>query len=43
VRNHLTSILDKLEVSDRFELVVYAFRHGLGQCPKPDAVETRAS
>jgi DNA-binding NarL/FixJ family response regulator len=29
VRNHVTSILDKLDVSDRFELVVYAFRHGL--------------
>jgi DNA-binding NarL/FixJ family response regulator len=29
VRNHLTSILDKLGVTDRFELVVYAFRHGL--------------
>jgi DNA-binding NarL/FixJ family response regulator len=29
VRNHLTSILDKLGVSDRFELAVYAFRHGL--------------
>ena len=29
VRNHLTSILDKLGLSDRFELAVYAFRHGL--------------
>jgi two-component system nitrate/nitrite response regulator NarL len=29
VRNHLTSILDKLGVSDRFELAVYTFRHGL--------------
>ncbi|MPZ18505.1 MAG: response regulator [Luteitalea sp.] len=29
VRNHLTSILGKLELSDRFELAVYAFRHGL--------------
>jgi two-component system nitrate/nitrite response regulator NarL len=29
VRNHLTSILDKLGVSDRFELAVYAFRQGL--------------
>jgi len=28
-RNHLTSILDKLELSDRFELAVYAFKHGL--------------
>lgn len=29
VRNHLTSIFDKLNLSDRFELAVYAFRHGL--------------
>lgn len=29
VRNHLTSILSKLGVSDRFELAVYAFRQGL--------------
>jgi two-component system, NarL family, nitrate/nitrite response regulator NarL len=29
VRNHLTSILAKLGVSDRFELAVYAFKHGL--------------
>jgi DNA-binding NarL/FixJ family response regulator len=29
VRNHLTSILGKLELADRFELAVYAFRHGL--------------
>ena len=33
VRNHLTSILSKLELSDRFELAVYAFRHGLVQYP----------
>jgi two-component system, NarL family, nitrate/nitrite response regulator NarL len=29
VRNHLTSVLEKLGVSDRFELAVYAFRHRL--------------
>jgi two-component system, NarL family, nitrate/nitrite response regulator NarL len=29
VRNHLTSILSKLGLSDRFELAVYAFRQGL--------------
>jgi two-component system, NarL family, nitrate/nitrite response regulator NarL len=28
-RNHLTSILGKLELSGRFELAVYAHRHGL--------------
>jgi two-component system, NarL family, nitrate/nitrite response regulator NarL len=34
VRNHLTSIFDKLDLSDRFELAVYAFRHGLVQYPQ---------
>ena len=29
VRHHLTSIYDKLGVSDRLELVIYAYRHGL--------------
>ena len=29
VRNHLSSILDKLALANRFELAVYAFRHGL--------------
>jgi two-component system, NarL family, nitrate/nitrite response regulator NarL len=33
VRNHLTSILSKLALSDRFELAVYAFRHGLVHYP----------
>jgi DNA-binding NarL/FixJ family response regulator len=33
VRNHLTSILDKVELSDRFELVVYAYRHALVRFP----------
>jgi two-component system nitrate/nitrite response regulator NarL len=33
VRNHLTSILDKLGLSDRFELAVYAFRQGLVRYP----------
>jgi DNA-binding NarL/FixJ family response regulator len=37
VRNHLTSILDKLGVGDRFELAVYAFRRGLVPCPQPHA------
>ena len=35
VRNHLTSILDKLGVSDRFELAVYTFRHGLVEYRDP--------
>jgi DNA-binding NarL/FixJ family response regulator len=29
VRNHLTSVLAKLELSNRFELAVYAYRHSL--------------
>jgi DNA-binding NarL/FixJ family response regulator len=29
VRNHLVSIYDKLDVSDRLELAIYAVRHGL--------------
>jgi DNA-binding NarL/FixJ family response regulator len=29
VRHHLTSIYDKLDVADRLELVIYAYRHGL--------------
>lgn len=33
VRNHLTSILSKLDVSNRFQLAVYAFRRGLVLCP----------
>jgi DNA-binding NarL/FixJ family response regulator len=37
VRNHLTSILSKLELSDRFELAVYAYRHELAgdRAPAP--------
>jgi NarL family two-component system response regulator LiaR len=33
VRHHLTSIFSKLEVGDRFELAIYAFRHGLAKPP----------
>jgi two-component system, NarL family, nitrate/nitrite response regulator NarL len=35
VRHHITSILSKLEVSNKLELAVYAFHHGLG--PGSDA------
>lgn len=31
LRNHLTSIYQKLHVANRLELYVYAMRHGLGQ------------
>ncbi|RPI25444.1 MAG: DNA-binding response regulator [Acidobacteria bacterium] len=33
VRHHLSSIYSKLGVADRFELTIYAFRHGLAQRP----------
>jgi DNA-binding NarL/FixJ family response regulator len=33
VRNHVSSILSKLELTDRFHLTVYAFRRGLVFCP----------
>ena len=33
VRHHLTSIYGKLEVADRVELLIYAFRHGLATPP----------
>lgn len=36
-RNHMTAILDKLELSDKFQLAVYAFRHGLTGQPLPVA------
>jgi two-component system, NarL family, nitrate/nitrite response regulator NarL len=38
VRNHLTSILGKLGVSDRFELALYAYRHSLAQPPRAQAL-----
>ena len=34
VRHHLTSIFDKLGTSDRLELVIYAYRHGLAASPR---------
>ena len=33
VRHHLTSIFAKLGLSDRLELVIYAYRHGLIETP----------
>lgn len=33
VRHHLTSIFDKLGVSDRVELILYAYRHNLAKPP----------
>lgn len=34
VRHHLTSIFEKLDVSDRIELMLYAYRHGLAKAPQ---------
>jgi len=33
VRHHLTSVFSKLIVSDRFEVMIYAYRHGLAEPP----------
>jgi DNA-binding NarL/FixJ family response regulator len=33
IRNHVTSVLAKLQLVDRFELAIYAFRHGLAKPP----------
>jgi DNA-binding NarL/FixJ family response regulator len=34
VRHHLASIFDKLGVSDRFGLIILAYRHGLAKPPR---------
>jgi DNA-binding NarL/FixJ family response regulator len=33
VRHHLSSVFNKLDVSDRFELAIYSYRHGLAKPP----------
>jgi hypothetical protein len=33
VRNHLTATFRKLELENRFQLVFYAFQHGLATLP----------
>ena len=33
VRNNLTEVFDKLGVSDRLQLAIYAYRHGLAKLP----------
>jgi two-component system nitrate/nitrite response regulator NarL len=33
IHNHLTSIFNKLEVANRLELVIFAYRYGLAQIP----------
>lgn len=34
VTHHLSSVFSKLQVSDRLELTIYAFRHGLAKIPE---------
>jgi DNA-binding NarL/FixJ family response regulator len=34
VHHHLTSIYSKLEVADRLELLIYAYRNGLAELPR---------
>jgi DNA-binding NarL/FixJ family response regulator len=34
VHHHITSIYSKLEVADRFELLIYAYRNGLAKLPR---------
>jgi two-component system, NarL family, nitrate/nitrite response regulator NarL len=34
VHHHLTSIYSKLEISDRLELLIYAYRNGLAEVPR---------
>ena len=41
VRNHLTSILSKLGVSNRSELVVYSFKHELVRHADPPPVQSQ--
>ena len=36
VRNNLTEVFDKLGVSDRLQLAIYAYRHGLAKLPGAD-------
>jgi len=33
VRHHLSSIYSKLDVADRLELTIYAYRNGLANLP----------
>jgi DNA-binding CsgD family transcriptional regulator len=37
LRNHLTSIYDKLQVANRLELFAYAHKHGLAKPPSAKA------
>lgn len=37
VRHHMTSIFSKLSLGDRFELIIYAYEHGLADVPRSKA------
>ena len=39
VRHHLTSIFAKPNVADRFELLIYAYRHALAAIPGADTMQ----
>jgi DNA-binding NarL/FixJ family response regulator len=39
VRDYFTSIFDKLGVSDRLELIIYAYKHGLTKIPATSSME----
>jgi DNA-binding NarL/FixJ family response regulator len=41
VRHHLNSVYDKLEVSDRLELLIYAYRHGLARVPGGEEADVK--
>jgi DNA-binding NarL/FixJ family response regulator len=43
VRHRLTSIFEKLQLSDRLELVIFAFQHGLAELPQLDGLSARKS
>jgi NarL family two-component system response regulator LiaR len=43
VRNHLTSILGKLDLANRFELAVYAFRHRLVELQPAEPLSPRTN
>ena len=40
VRHYLTSIFNKLEVADRLELLIYAYKHGLAKVPSRGGSKT---
>src|SRR5439155_24158948 len=42
VRHYFTSIYDKLDVTDRLELIIYAYQHGLAKVPSRQANLTPA-